>query len=75
MREWSLHKLLADPQVLESIEKLTISNFDLQLLQSILLLVVEVEPHVIEPSKVMDRLNLFVNELTGYFSLVHEICD
>ena len=70
-----MHKLLADSQVLESIEKLTISNFDLQLLKSILLLVVEVEPHVIEPSKVVDRLNLFVDELTGYFSLVHEICD
>ena len=70
-----MHKLLADSQVLESIEKLTISNFDLQLLQSILLLVVEVEPHVVQPSKVVDRLDLFGDELTGDFSLVHEICD
>lgn len=75
VRQWSLHELFADTKVLESIEEVATGKFNVQLLERVLLLRVEVESHVVKPSKVIDGLDLLLDQRLGDFSLMHKICD
>lgn len=62
VREWRLHEFLANTQVLETIEEVSICQLDSKLLQSILLLGIEIESHMVEPGKIIDRFNLLVDQ-------------
>lgn len=45
--QWGLYEFFADSKVFETVEEVTVRQLDSKLLEYILLLIVEVEPHVI----------------------------
>lgn len=70
-----LDELLSHTKILEAIEELAICNLDLELLQGVLLLVVEVEPHMVQPSKLIDGLDLLEDQLACDILLMYQVCD
>lgn len=73
--EWSLHELLGNTQVLKTIEELSISHPNVQLLEYFLVARVEIEAHMVQPAELILGVNFLSDQLLGHFTLVHQICD
>jgi len=70
-----LNKLFTDSKVLETVEEVSIRKPDLKLLNSILALMVEVEPHVVKPCEIIDVGGSLVYQKASRFSLMNQISD
>ena len=71
----SLNELFSHTHVLKAVEEFAIRHFDVQLLKHLFVPAIEVEPHMVEPVKLVWSHDLLSDKLRSDFSLVHQICD
>lgn len=75
VREGGLHKFLSHTHVLEAVEEFSVGHLDIQFLEHLLVLVVEVESHMVQPVKLVGCHHLFTNQLLCNFTLMDKIRD